>query len=96
MQDWQQLVWDRPPETDVHRDRPRAPYEERERQLTSTNLGRRNLRISDFVSQYAIGDSIASSLELLVRSRRLIEQSNALALRIRMRLLLSRSGKSAQ
>jgi hypothetical protein len=93
MQAWQQLVWNSLPETDVHRESARDPYEQRS--LQSPHLGPPKPRITDFVSQYAIGDRLACSLELLVRSHRLIEDSRATALRIRMRLLLY-AGKSIQ
>ena len=94
MQDWQQLVWDRPPETDTHRDSPRNPYEPRQRQAAP--FSRPKPRITDFVSQYAIGDNLAVSAELLLRSRQLLADAKAQIARVRMRLLLSDTGKSIQ
>ena len=94
MQDWQQLVWDRPPETDTHRDSPRDPYERRHRQAAP--LSRPKPHITDFVSQYAIGDNLAVSAELLLRSRQLLADSKAQITRVRMRLLLSDAGKPIQ
>lgn len=94
MQPWEQLVWDRSPETDAHRDSARDPYENRDR--LATPVARPKPRITDFVSQYAIGDNLTVSAELLLRSRQLIAESKAKAMRIRMRLVLSHSGKPIQ
>jgi hypothetical protein len=94
MQTWKQLVWERPPETDAHCDSPRDPYQRRNRQATS--LLRPSPRLTDFVSQYAIGDHLAVSAELLLHSRQLIADSKAQVIRVRMHLLLSHTGKSVQ
>lgn len=96
MEAWEQLVWDRPPETDAHRDAPRNPNEYREVQAMHADLRTRKLRITDFLSQHAIGDNQACSLELLIRSRRLIEESRAQIVRLRMRLLMRHFGKPVQ
>jgi hypothetical protein len=96
MHPWEQLVWDLAPETDAHLEERRNPYRSRELQMMLADLRRRKLRITDFVSQYAIGDSRACSLELLLRSRRLLDQSRVQILRIRMRLLMYHSGRSVQ
>ena len=94
MQPWEQLVWDRTPETDDHLDRPRDPYEHRDGQALP--LVRPKPRITDFVSQYAIGDNLCVSAELLLRSRQLLTESKLQITRVRMRLLMSHSGKSVQ
>ncbi len=94
MQPWEQLVWDRSPETDAHCDSPRDPYKNRDR-LAATVV-RPRPRITDFVSQYAIGDNLSVSAELLLRSRQLLAESKQQIIRIRMRLVLSHSGKSIQ
>lgn len=96
MQPWEQLVWDRAAESDTHRDGHRNPYECRELQAMDADLRSRKSRLTDFVSQYAIGDNRAVSLELLVRSRRLLDDSRAQISRVRMRLLMHHSGESVQ
>lgn len=94
MSDWTQLVWDSPPETDAHRDSPRDPYQNRDRLVTTVDRPRP--RITDFVSQYAIGDNLSVSAELLLRSRQLLTESKQQIMRVRMRLLMSHSGQSIQ
>lgn len=96
MDAWSQLVWKRTPETDAHRDRARDPYEHREADVMHAHFRDRRPRITDFVSQYAIGDNLAASSELLIRSRQLIADSKAQALRVKMRLLVCHTGKSIQ
>ena len=96
MQPWEQLVWDRATESDTHTDGPRNPYQSREVQIMHADFQRRKPRLTDFVSQYAIGDNQACSLELLVRSRRLLEDSRAQMLKVRMRLLMHHSEKTVQ
>lgn len=96
MDAWAQLLWDRTPESDAHRNGARSPYEGRDTQAVQQLMFHRKLRITDFVSQYAIGDNLAASGELLVRSRQLLADSRAQILKCQMRLVMSRSGKSVQ
>lgn len=96
MDAWEQLVWKRTPETDIHRERGRDPYEYREEQLMRADFRDRKPRITDFVSQFAIGNNVAVSNELILRSRQLIADSKTQALRIKMRLLMDHTGKSIQ
>ena len=96
MNAWAQFVWDRPSETDAHRDQTRYPYQKREADGAQACGRPRHLPKTNFVSQYAIGDKIVSSLELLARSRRLLEESRILIVRTQMRLLMYHSSKSIQ
>lgn len=96
MNAWAQFVWDRPSETDAHRDQPRYPYQKREADDAEACGRPRHLPKTNFVSQYAIGDNIISSVELLARSRRLLEESRTQILRAQMRLLMCHSCKSTQ
>ena len=96
MDAWAQFVWNGAPETDAHRDGPRSPYAEREAYQTEVSVRRRQPPITEFISQYAIGDSLAASGELLVRSRQLLADSRQQILRCQMRLLLCHSGKTLQ
>jgi hypothetical protein len=96
MDNWAQLLWNRVPETDAHQERARDPYEGRHLQGMDVGFHRRTLRITDFVSQYAIGDNLTMSKELLLRSRLLLDESKAQILKCRMRLLMSHSGAPSQ
>jgi len=84
MDAWAQLLWDRTPETDAHLDRPRSQYAQREAQAFEASLRRRRLLITNFVSRYAIGDRLAVSGELMVRSSGLLAQSRRQVLKCRM------------
>lgn len=95
MDAWAQLLWDRTPESDTHRNGARSPYEGRDQAVQQPPF-RHRLPVTDFVSQYAIGDNLAASGELLVRSRQLLADSRAQILKCQMRLVMSHSGKSVQ
>ncbi len=95
MNAWIKLMWDRPPESDAHRQGARDPYEQREIHETQQDLSSRELRCTDFVSRQAIGNPLASSRELLNRSQGLIEQSRNQILKCRLLLLMSNPFKSS-
>ncbi len=91
MDAWAKLNWERPPESDSHRDCPRNPYQGRETHSSVVGLATHALRITDFVSCYAIGDNLSVSQELLLRSQRLLAESRTQIQKCRMRLLMCHS-----
>lgn len=96
MEAWHKLNWDRPSQTDESRVGHRHPLQVREAQALAAAVGRPVLRITDFVSQYAIGDNLTISSELLLRSQRLLFESRVKIAVGRMRLLCSQSHRPIQ
>ncbi len=96
MDAWAKLNWERTPEDDSHRDYARNPYQGRETQSSVVPLPSHALRITDFVSRYALGDNLSVSQELLLRSQRLLAESRTQIRKCRMRLLMSHLTESSQ
>jgi hypothetical protein len=88
LDDFEELIWHRPPETDAHCEQARNPYRQRACQWRWEKWRYPDLRISDFVSRAALGSNCKISKELILRSRGLIDRSKQIIRDYRIHHLL--------